>query len=75
MAKDGSPVAALISVADLELLRQLEEERARDFAVIDEMRAVFKDVPAEEIEREVENAVLEVRHEQRSTVRPAARAG
>lgn len=35
------------------------------FAVLDEMRDAFKDVPPEEIEREVANAIQEVREEAR----------
>jgi hypothetical protein len=40
-------------------------ERERDFAILDEMREAFKDVPAEEIEREVAKALSDVRKEQR----------
>jgi len=61
--KSGIPVAAIISAEDLERLRRIEEERERDFAVIDETRAAFKDVPYEELEREVNRAVAEVRAE------------
>ncbi len=49
---------------------------ADPFAVIDRMREAFKDVPAEEIEREVAKAVQEVREErraERSARKPAPR--
>ena len=64
--KSGIPVAALVSAEDLARLAQLDrerEERERRFAVLDRMRAAFKDVPPEEIERETAKAVAEVRAE------------
>jgi prevent-host-death family protein len=63
--KSGIPVAAIISAKDLARLTRLEAERDNDFAILDEMREAFKDVPAEEIEREVATAINEVRKEQR----------
>ena len=63
--RDGVPVAAVISTADLQRLRRLDAERERDFAVVERMRAAFKDVPFEEIEREAAKALAEVRDEMR----------
>jgi prevent-host-death family protein len=51
--KSGIPVAAIISASDFKRLARLEAERNRDFDILDELREAFKDVPAEEIEREV----------------------
>lgn len=59
--KSGIPVAALISVDDLNRLLRFEQERAERLKVIDEMREAFKDVPVEEIEREADRAVAELR--------------
>jgi hypothetical protein len=56
-------VAAIISARDLERFNRWEAQRGRDFAVIDEAREAFKDVPPEEIEREVAKAIAEVRAE------------
>jgi prevent-host-death family protein len=64
--KSGIPVAAIVSADDLQLLRHYEEQRREDFAVLDRMRESFKDVPPEEIEREVARAVAEVRKEKRA---------
>lgn len=64
--RDGTPVAAVISVADLERFRRLEAQRDRDFAVLDRMADAFKDVPFEEIEREAAKALTEVRAEMRA---------
>ena len=59
--KSGIPVAAVVSTDDLERLALLEQEREKDFKVIDELREAFKDVPEEEIEREADRAIEEAR--------------
>jgi prevent-host-death family protein len=64
--KDGIPVAALISTADLERLARLEAEWDAPFRAIDQTRAAFSDVPDEELEREVAKAVTEARAELRA---------
>ena len=63
--KSGIPVAAVISAEDLERFTKLEEQRERNFAVLDEIGEKFKDVPAQEIEREVSRALKQVRAENR----------
>jgi prevent-host-death family protein len=60
--KAGIPVAALVSVQDLQRLAQLDEQRA-DRRVLESMREPFRGVPAEEIKRETAKAVAEVRTE------------
>lgn len=64
--KSGIPVAALVSTEDLKRLNQLDRERAERFSILDEMRAAFKDVSPEELEREAERALTEVRAEMRA---------
>lgn len=71
--KNGIPVAALISPEDLKLFERLEAERDRDLAAIERLSEAFKDVPPEEIEREVARAVAEVRKGSRR--QPAHRDG
>jgi prevent-host-death family protein len=61
--ESGAPIAALVSLDDLDRLEQLRRDREARFAVIDRMRAAFADVSADEIEREVAKAVAEVRTE------------
>ena len=61
IAKRGVPVAAIVSAADLDRLVRNEHERDERFKVIDRMREAFKDVPDEEIEREADRAVAEIR--------------
>jgi prevent-host-death family protein len=63
--KSGIPVAAIVSADDLETLNRAEEQRKRDFAILDEIGVAFKDVPPEEIEGEVAKAVAAVRRENR----------
>lgn len=64
--KSGIPVAALVSTDDLKRLDQLDRERAERFRIVDEMRAAFKDVAPEELEREAARALAEVRAEMRA---------
>lgn len=63
--KSGIPVAAIISAEDLKRFRQLETERAERFQALDATRAAFKDVPDEELEREVTRAVAAAREKLR----------
>jgi prevent-host-death family protein len=63
--KSGIPVAAIVSAEDFKQISRIEEERRRDFAILDIMREAFKDVPADEIEREVSRALREIREENR----------
>ena len=67
--KSGIPIAAVISAEDLARFTQLEEQRKERFKVLDRMREAFKDVPVEEVEREVSKAIKQVRAERRSTIR------
>ena len=43
--RDGMSVAAIVSTDDLTRLDQLDRERAKRLAVIDEVREAFKHVP------------------------------
>lgn len=70
--KSGSPIAAIVSPDDLLRLDQLDAERAERFAVIDELRDAFRDVPPEELEREAARAIAEVRAERRAERERAA---
>jgi prevent-host-death family protein len=64
--KSGIPVAGIVSAEDLRRLDQLDRERAERFKVLEEFGEVFKDVPVEELEREVARALAEVRAERRA---------
>ncbi len=73
--KNGIPVAAIISTDDLERLTQMERQREEDFKALDATRQAFKDVPDEEIEREVARALGEVRARNRHRKQVAALQG
>jgi len=64
--KDGIPVAAIVSVDDLQELQRSEAQREERFKVIDRMREAFKDVPEDEIDRQIDAAQAEVRAENRA---------
>lgn len=61
--KSGVPVAAIESADDLRRLQQFDAERELDFALLEAVGDAFKDVPVEELEREVRKALAEVRAE------------
>ncbi len=66
--KSGIPVAAIISAEDLERLKQFEAQRAERLKVLEVLEdswAAVKDEDTETIEREVAQAVAEVREERR----------
>ncbi len=69
--KSGIPVAAVISAADLERLTKLEEQRERNFAILDEIGEKFKNVPTQELEQEVNIALTQVRTKNRKKVSPS----
>lgn len=64
--KSGIPVAAIISPSDFERLNQLEAQRAERFQALHATREAFKDVPDEELEREVNRAFEEGRKKARA---------
>ena len=63
--KSGIPVAALVSTADLNQLDRLDQERAERMSVLEAMRAPFRGVPPEEIERETDRILARIRAEGR----------
>jgi prevent-host-death family protein len=61
--KSGIPVAAIVSVADLERLDQLDIQRAADIEVLKRFASHFEHFDTEELEAEVAKAIAEVRAE------------
>lgn len=59
--KSGIPVAALVSLPDLERLALLEARQQEGFAVMDQMRASFADVSPAELERQLRKALDQTR--------------
>jgi prevent-host-death family protein len=70
--KSGIPVAGIVSAEDLRRLDRLDRERVERFKVLEEFAAGFADQSPDEIERETDRALAEVRAERRQE---AARAG
>jgi prevent-host-death family protein len=67
--KSGIPVAAIIPYWEYEAFLRMKAKRDERFKALDEFAEPFKDVPLEEIEREVAKAVAEVRAENRERER------
>jgi prevent-host-death family protein len=61
--RSGIPVAAIVSAHDLERLKRMEDEETR---ALDRMRAAFSDVTEEQIVKDVDAVVEEVRQDERS---------
>ena len=72
--KNGVPVAALISPHKLDFLLSEIEKRERTFAILHEVQAAFAHIPDDELEREIEKAIAEVRAENRARAAEHAHA-
>lgn len=68
ISKGDIPVAAIVSINDLERLNRLDAERDAEFAIFDQIAAKFQDRPLEEIEQAVAEAIAEVRAEKQAEV-------
>lgn len=63
--KGGEPIAAIVPAGDVVRLRQLDAHLAERLRFLGAMRAPFRGVPAEEIERETERIMAEIGAEDR----------
>jgi prevent-host-death family protein len=72
--RSGIPIAAIVSTEDLAILNQLDAERAERFAGLSRISEAFADVPADELEREVERAIAEGRAKARRELAKTAAA-
>jgi len=61
--KSGIPVAAIVSPKDLARPERLDEERKKDIENLPSIGEYFRDVPIEELEEKVAEALAEVRAE------------
>lgn len=61
--KAGSPVAALVSLADLDRLQALDRAREEHFKAIERFSQAFADVPVEEAEAEIARIIAEIRQQ------------
>lgn len=65
--KGGIPVAALVSLADLQRLENMKQERAERLKILEQLRAPFREIPPEQVEKDVAAVIEEVRREQRAS--------
>jgi prevent-host-death family protein len=72
---DGKPAAVLVPYRDLARLQRLDEQDREAREIIEAMRAPFRDVPPDELEREVARAVAEVKAEMRAERQRAVTSG
>jgi prevent-host-death family protein len=70
--QDGKPLAAIISAYDLARLAQLDARRAEEWQVFVEIHARNSDKDPEEVERDVAEAIAEMRQEERAKRNPHA---
>ena len=66
----GTPVAAIVSTEDLRRLTQIDGLRAKEWEVFDEIHALNRDKDPDEVERDVAEAVAEMREEERRKQEP-----
>ncbi len=59
--KSGIPVVAIISADDLERFTEWEAQHQQQFSALEATWEAFKDLPDEDLEREVERSVIEAR--------------
>lgn len=64
--KGGIPVAAIVSARDLERLQREDYDEEEELRVLQEIGDTFKDVPPDELEREVANAIRFARASRRA---------
>lgn len=62
---DGAPVAAIVSALDFKRLTQLDKQRAQRWKVFEEIHARNADKDPDEVERDVAEAIDEMRAEER----------
>lgn len=72
--RSGVPVAALVSADDLEHLARLDAEREGFRQLLARMREPFKDIPPEQIERDVVAIIREMRDEDEAMIEAEERA-
>lgn len=59
--KSGLPVAAIISIEEYRRFKRQDQERAARFAAMSRISEAFADVPVDELELQVERALVQAR--------------
>ena len=66
LERGGTPVAAVISLREYKRFLNLEAARSHGFEAIERISKAFIDVPMDELEREIDKAIAQVRADQRA---------
>jgi prevent-host-death family protein len=72
--KGSTPVAAIVSIGDLERLEQFDRQREADFKEMTKIGEYFLDVSDEELQMRIDEAVAQVRAENRAKRQAAAQS-
>jgi prevent-host-death family protein len=62
LTENGAPAAAIVSAEELRQLKHYQQSVERDLSFLANVRAAFSHLSEEEIEREVSQAISEVRN-------------
>jgi prevent-host-death family protein len=68
--ENGKPVAAIVSTEDLARLTQLDKQRTEEWRVFEEIHGRNRDKDPDDVERDVAEAIAEMREEERRTRKP-----
>lgn len=66
--KGSVPVAAIVSIRDLERLEAADRDREKTFEVFRRASEQFADIPVDELEAEIDRVIAEARAERRAAV-------
>ena len=61
----GTPMAAIVSTEDLSRLTRIDQLRAKEWEVFEEIHALNHDKDPDEVERDVDETIAEMREEDR----------
>lgn len=67
--KNGAPAVGLVTMQDVRRLRKQDDEVVARRALLDDFKALFEGIPDDELERETEKAIEEVRAERSAAKR------
>ncbi len=72
--ENGTPVAGIVPIEDMRRLARLDERDREAYDLLETIRSRFDDVSEEEIERQTELAIAEIKAENRAARERVARS-
>lgn len=72
--ESGVPVAGIVPIEDMRRLARLDEQNREAFEILESIRSRFDDVSDEEIERQTELAIAQIKAENRAARERIARS-